>query len=86
MAPRGSFGPDRVPNKKKESHMATPDDPSISLPRLLTIRQVADHTQFSQKQVRRWIDSGELKAKKIGRHWRIAENDLALFLATRTSR
>lgn len=66
--------------------MASPDDPTISLPRLLTIKQVADHTQFSQKQVRRWIEAGELKAKKIGRHWRIAENDLALFLVTRQGR
>jgi hypothetical protein len=34
------------------------------------------------EQVRRWIEAADLKARKIGRHWRIAEHDLALFLAT----
>jgi hypothetical protein len=43
--------------------MASSEDSNISLPHLLTIKQVAEDTQFSQKQVRRWIDSGELKAK-----------------------
>ena len=57
-------------------------EPGIQLPKLLTIEQVAAFTQFSTRQVRRWIESGELKAARIGRHWRIAENDLALFLAT----
>jgi excisionase family DNA binding protein len=54
----------------------------ISLPKLLTVAQVADHTQFSARQVRRWIKSGALKATPCGRHVRIAENDLALFLAS----
>lgn len=54
----------------------------IQLPKPLTIEQVATFTQFSTRQVRRWIKSGELKATQFGRHWRIAENDLALFLAT----
>jgi excisionase family DNA binding protein len=54
----------------------------VSLPRLLTIKQVAAHTQFSTKQVRRWIAAGDLIATRIGRQWRIAENDFALFLST----
>jgi excisionase family DNA binding protein len=62
--------------------MAKSNDQPISLAKLLTIEQVAAHTQFSTKQVRRWIERGELVAKKIGRSWRIAENDLALFLST----
>ena len=52
------------------------------LPKLLTIEQVATFTQFSTRQIRRWIKSGALKATQFGRHWRVAENDLALFLAT----
>lgn len=52
------------------------------LPKLLTIEQVATLTQFSTRQVRRWIKSGVLTATQFGRHWRIAENDLALFLTT----
>jgi excisionase family DNA binding protein len=58
------------------------EQPEFALPKLFTIQQVAAHTQFSTKQVKRWIDEGLLKAVKIGRHWRIAENDLAWFLST----
>jgi excisionase family DNA binding protein len=54
-----------------------------SVPRLFTIEEVATHTHFSTRQLRRWIKSGSLKAFQFGRQWRIAENDLALFLASR---
>jgi excisionase family DNA binding protein len=57
-------------------------EPNIQLPRQLTIEQVAIFTQFSSRQIRRWIKSGAIKATQFGRRWRIAENDLALFLAT----
>jgi len=60
--------------------MANSEIPAVSLAKMLTIEQVAAITQFSTRQVRRWIKSGALKAKQFGRHWRIAENDLALFL------
>ena len=64
--------------------MSEDREPNIQLPKLLTIEQVATFTQFSTRQVRRWIKGGALKAKQYGRSWRIAENDLALFLATFT--
>lgn len=66
--------------------MSTPSTQPISLPKLLTIKQVAEHTQFSTREVRRWIHSGELVAIQYGRSWRIAENDLALFLASHKHR
>ncbi len=62
--------------------MSKEKEPDIQLPKPLTIRQVATFTQFSTRQIRRWIKSGALKATQLGRSWRIAENDLALFLAT----
>ena len=62
--------------------MSQNNDPHIQLPKLVTIDQVATFTQFSTRQIRRWIKSGALKATQFGRSWRIAENDLALFLAT----
>ena len=62
--------------------MSQDKDPNIQLPRLLTIQQVAKFTQFSIRQIHRWIKSGELRATQYGRSWRIAENDLALFLAS----
>jgi len=54
----------------------------ISLPTLATIKQVAEHTGFCNRQIRRWIASGELQAIRFGRSLRVAENDLALFIAT----
>jgi excisionase family DNA binding protein len=62
--------------------MSQNKDSGSQLPKLLTIEQVATFTQFSSRQIRRWIKSGALKAIQFGRSWRIAENDLALFLAT----
>ena len=62
--------------------MSENKEPNIQLPKPLTIDQVATFTQFSSRQIRRWIKSGKLKATQYGRSWRIAENDLALFLAT----
>jgi excisionase family DNA binding protein len=62
--------------------MSQSKDPNMQLPKLLTIKQVATFTQFSTRQIRRWIKSGALKAIQFGRSLRIAENDLALFLAT----
>lgn len=58
---------------------------AISLPKLLTINQVAEHTQFSTRQIRRWIEDKTLLALQFGRSVRIAENDLAMFLAKRKS-
>ncbi len=43
---------------------------------LLTIADVAHHCRVSQKTIRRWIASGELVAHRLGRQWRIAQNDL----------
>jgi excisionase family DNA binding protein len=57
-----------------------------SLPKLLTIPQVANATEFSTRQIRRWIESGELAACRFGRALRIAEPDLALFIAKKKYR
>jgi excisionase family DNA binding protein len=61
--------------------MPKAEKPAIPLPKLFTVDQIATHLQCSTKPVRRWIKSGKLTAKKFGRHWGIAENDLALFLS-----
>jgi excisionase family DNA binding protein len=51
------------------------------LPTLYTARDVANHCQVSERQVRRWISHGQLQSHKIGRRVRISSNDLALFLS-----
>jgi excisionase family DNA binding protein len=55
-----------------------------TLPRYLTVSQVADRLQVSQRQVRRWLSDGSIGATRLGPHAiRIADNDLAHFLVTR---
>jgi len=48
--------------------------------RLLTLQQVSSVTAFSVRQIRRWIEAGELKACRFGRALRVAEVDLAIFI------
>ena len=50
---------------------------------LLTIDDVARACKVSVKTVRRWIESGELRAAKLGAQWRIRPKDLELFIADR---
>jgi excisionase family DNA binding protein len=50
---------------------------------LLTVEQVADHCQTSVRSVRRWVSDGAIACVRIGRSVRIAEQDLAAFLALR---
>lgn len=61
--------------------MSKPAHQAGSLPTLLTLQAVAQSTGFSVRQVRRWIDSGELAAVRFGRSLRVSEADLALFIA-----
>jgi len=50
------------------------------LEKLLTPAQVAERLQVTERTVYRWIDAKELKATKLGRVWRIKEEDLEAFL------
>jgi excisionase family DNA binding protein len=54
-----------------------------SLEPLLTIAEVAESCQVSQRTVRRWIDSGDLPAYLLGRLRRIAPKNLRIFLKLR---
>lgn len=51
--------------------------------RLLTIPDVADLHQVSEKTVRRWIEARELPAAKLGNQWRIRPRDLEIFVRER---
>lgn len=48
--------------------------------RLLTIKDVATFCRVSEKTVRRWIDTRDLAAAKLGAQWRIRPRDLDLFV------
>lgn len=57
--------------------------PPASAPPLLTIPEVADRLNVSVKTVRRAIKAGELHSHRVGSLHRIAEDDLALYIAQR---
>lgn len=49
--------------------------------KLFTIEEIAKILRVSGRSVTRYIESGKLKASKIG-VWRIKESDLNIFLET----
>ncbi|WP_371060244.1 helix-turn-helix domain-containing protein [Rhodosalinus sp. 5P4] len=51
-----------------------------------TVKVVADRLKVSEATVRGWIRQGELRAIVIGKGWRIADADLAAFLASHATR
>ncbi|MBX3478834.1 MAG: helix-turn-helix domain-containing protein [Caulobacter sp.] len=52
-------------------------------PALFPLADVAERLSVSKKTVSRWVESGELRAHKLGAQWRISESDLATFLIQR---
>jgi excisionase family DNA binding protein len=53
--------------------------------RFLTPAEVADHLRVSSMTVYRLIKSGELRAARIGRSYRISEDDVDAYLESRFS-
>ena len=49
-----------------------------SMDKLLTIKEVAKILRVSERSVNRYIESGRLRASRIGQ-WRIKESDLEKF-------
>lgn len=47
----------------------------------LTVRQVAEKLQLSEKTIRRLISKGNLPGKQIGRAYRVPKSELDAFLA-----
>ena len=54
--------------------------------RFLSVGDVAETLQVSEKTVRRWIDLGELVAHRFGRQLRIAPEDFEVFVKLRRRR
>ncbi len=48
--------------------------------RYQTVQEVADRLEVAEATVRQWIKAGTLRAIEIGKGWRIADTDLALFM------
>jgi excisionase family DNA binding protein len=58
---------------------------SAARPRFLTPAEVADELRVSSMTVYRLIKSGELRAARIGKSYRIREDDVDAYLAARFS-
>jgi excisionase family DNA binding protein len=52
--------------------------------RLFAPEEIAEHLKVTRRTVYRWIESGELRACKAGKHWRVREPDLEAFLLWNT--
>jgi excisionase family DNA binding protein len=53
---------------------------------LLTLQDVAERLQVSVFAVREYIKVGRLRAHKVGKFWRVAEQDLQGYLEATASR
>lgn len=51
----------------------------------LTVEQVAASLGLSEKTVRKYINTGELKAFKLGTSWKITKDDLQTFIQTKSN-
>lgn len=52
----------------------------MTTPTLLTFEEVREHLRVSPGTLRGLIERAELKARKVGAHWRIRSDDLNAFL------
>jgi len=61
----------------------TDQKPTPERPEALTIDQVAERLQVNRNTVAKMIDDGVIRARNIGRHWRIPAAALVEYLAGR---
>lgn len=52
---------------------------------LLTIPELEKILRTTRRTIYKWIDSGEIKAFKVGRSWRVDMEDLKAFIQSRVS-
>jgi len=50
--------------------------------RILTTAQVAELLQINYETCRRYLSTGRIPGRKIGKEWRVVESDLRRFIAT----
>lgn len=53
--------------------------------KIYSVRQTAELLQCTERTVYNYITSGELKAKKLGKSWRITDENINEFLNTDTN-
>jgi excisionase family DNA binding protein len=60
--------------------------PNESRPRFVTVAEVAGQLRVSNMTVYRLIQSGQLPSTRVGRSYRIREEDVARYLAEQYTR
>jgi excisionase family DNA binding protein len=82
---RRTSNPPRSPTSKAASHTTGIGIRDRPLTRLRTINEAAELLNVSPRTVRRLIEAGALPVHRFGRLVRIADPDLATFLAASRS-
>jgi len=59
---------------------------SVANTRFLTVQEVADLMRVSTMTVYRMIKAGDLPAVRVGRSFRVREDDVAAYLGSRSTR
>jgi len=59
---------------------------ALALPDVCCVEDVAIHLKTTSKTVYRWLGTGMIPGKKIGRRWYIPRESLLAFLASPTLR
>lgn len=44
--------------------------------KLYTLQEAADYLKVHYSTIYRWLQSGQLKARKVGTHWRVPQSEL----------
>lgn len=57
----------------------------MSIPKLLTIDEVAQHTRSPRSTIFHWIYTKKLRSLRVGRRRLVAERDLVAFLGVEPS-
>ncbi len=56
---------------------------TVDAARVLTVREVSDRLQLSERQIWTMVQTGELKSLRLGRSRRVAMVDLAAYIESR---
>ena len=90
LGPRGLLEPSNGRKKRiaiLDDRMDNPGNASSSNPslveRFLTVSEVAKHLRVSNMTVYRLVNSGQLAAVRVGRGYRIREDDVRKYLEQR---
>ena len=69
-------GPDTPHVKELSPIDANPQPGEMAVDTIYTLEEAADKLKMSVRNVRQWVNDGKIKAFKLGREWRIHEEDL----------